>query len=425
MDIKHGLIQLFIAFDQLVNVLTNPFSNETWADETISSRCGRLGHRYPYKAWKVLIDALFYPIQGPNHCVNAHKKEMTRYHFPPSMRGDSKITSVSALSVAASAEDNRDVMFVPVKVTIPAAVDLMPSVTEIENQFSIGSCTSNATTTALETLSSNKEDLSRLFLYYTSRLEENRLGQDGLQTLRSAMKAASKVGLCLEDEWPYNTNAVETKPATVCFTSAASRKITAYERIPLNWWEDRVWYLKAALAEGLPVVIAMSVNKQIYDMKGPLAQQLYESKDTTGKRYPVEGAHAVTIIGYDDSINGFVYANSWGKSWGDGGFGRLQYRHIGEVFEAWVVRGYNGAYVEKSIPEQPKPDETPIEPEPINPTPTPKPVDPLPPLPEPPLPEPVEPAPNVTPDNNSKEYLPMIIAALLVIGVITKINGFW
>lgn len=85
MNLKHGLIQLFIALDQLANVLTNPFSDQSWADETLSSRCGRLGHRYPYKFWRVVIDVLFF-WQGPNHCVNAHKKELTRYHFPPSMR---------------------------------------------------------------------------------------------------------------------------------------------------------------------------------------------------------------------------------------------------------------------------------------------------------------------------------------------------
>ena len=85
MNFKHGLIQLFIAVDQLLNVLSNPFSKQSWADETLSSRCGRLGHRYPYKFWKAVIDALFF-WQGPNHCVNAFEKEKTRYHFPPDMR---------------------------------------------------------------------------------------------------------------------------------------------------------------------------------------------------------------------------------------------------------------------------------------------------------------------------------------------------
>ncbi|WP_288379844.1 hypothetical protein [uncultured Massilia sp.] len=86
--LKHWLLQLFIAFDQLANVLLAPCSMQTWADETISSRCGRMGHRYPYKFYKVIIDAIFRPFQGPNHCVNAYRKELTRYQFPPSMRTD-------------------------------------------------------------------------------------------------------------------------------------------------------------------------------------------------------------------------------------------------------------------------------------------------------------------------------------------------
>lgn len=86
MNFKHGLIQLFISLDQLLNVLSNPFSLETWSDETLSSRCGRLGHRYPYKFWQIVIDAMFRPFQGPSHCRNAYAKEMTRHHLPPSMR---------------------------------------------------------------------------------------------------------------------------------------------------------------------------------------------------------------------------------------------------------------------------------------------------------------------------------------------------
>jgi hypothetical protein len=88
MSFKHGITQLAIAFDQLCNVLCSPFSLESWADETLSSRCGRLSHRYPYKFWAAVIDAIFRLFQGPHHCVNAYHKELARYNFPPSMRGD-------------------------------------------------------------------------------------------------------------------------------------------------------------------------------------------------------------------------------------------------------------------------------------------------------------------------------------------------
>lgn len=86
MDFRHGVFQLLLALDQLLNVLTNPFSKETWCDETLSARCGRLGHRYPYKFWKAVIDAMFGLWQGPNHCENAQKKERERYNSPPDMR---------------------------------------------------------------------------------------------------------------------------------------------------------------------------------------------------------------------------------------------------------------------------------------------------------------------------------------------------
>ena len=73
---------LAIAVDQLANVILRG-----WPDETLSARCGRLGHRSPYKYWMIIIDTIFHPFQGPNHCVNAFEKEKTRYHFPPDMRG--------------------------------------------------------------------------------------------------------------------------------------------------------------------------------------------------------------------------------------------------------------------------------------------------------------------------------------------------
>lgn len=86
-NLKHGFIQLFLALDQLLNVLLSPFSTETWADETMSSRCGRLRHRYPYKFYRVVIDVLFiWQTWRMDHCVRAYENEKQRSHLPPSMR---------------------------------------------------------------------------------------------------------------------------------------------------------------------------------------------------------------------------------------------------------------------------------------------------------------------------------------------------
>lgn len=85
--LKHGAYQGFIVIDQLLNWLLAPLSLETWADETFSSRCGRLGYsRYPYKVYRVIVDALFWPFQGPDHCWRAYQKELDRIQLPPAMR---------------------------------------------------------------------------------------------------------------------------------------------------------------------------------------------------------------------------------------------------------------------------------------------------------------------------------------------------
>ena len=84
--IRHGGYQLAIALDQLLNVALNPLSLESWADETMSSRCWRQRHRYPYKAYRVVIDALFWAFQGADHCENAFRKERKGRHLPPELR---------------------------------------------------------------------------------------------------------------------------------------------------------------------------------------------------------------------------------------------------------------------------------------------------------------------------------------------------
>ena len=86
-----NILVIAVSLDQslgvIVGFLMHPTSTELHPDESISSRCGRLGHRFPYKFWRWFIDTfLFSWWQGPNHCVNAYKKELTRYHFHPSMR---------------------------------------------------------------------------------------------------------------------------------------------------------------------------------------------------------------------------------------------------------------------------------------------------------------------------------------------------
>lgn len=85
-------IQLFIALDQLANVLVTPLSGSAWADETLSSRA--------YRAWRDgkffgrlfmrPIDLLFFwqPLRPDalGHCHQAYLKERERAGLPAEFR---------------------------------------------------------------------------------------------------------------------------------------------------------------------------------------------------------------------------------------------------------------------------------------------------------------------------------------------------
>jgi hypothetical protein len=76
--IKEQLYQIFIWIDQGLNVF--PLMGS--ADETMSSRCFRMNHIPAYRRLEILVNALFRPLQGPEHCRNAYIKEVRRRQFP-------------------------------------------------------------------------------------------------------------------------------------------------------------------------------------------------------------------------------------------------------------------------------------------------------------------------------------------------------
>jgi hypothetical protein len=81
---RHWLLQVLIAFDQLVNALLNG-----WADESLSSRAWRMWLKdKPFgKLFRPVIDALFIWQSGKmDHCHRAYDHELQRYNFPPEMR---------------------------------------------------------------------------------------------------------------------------------------------------------------------------------------------------------------------------------------------------------------------------------------------------------------------------------------------------
>ena len=201
----------------------------------------------------------------------------------------------------------------------------------IEDQHDLGSCVGNAIANAYELMVRQKYpdqfvELSRLFVYYNARELEGDIANDSGAYIRTGLSAVKKWGICTEALWPYYINRFTVKPTPECYADAAKRKITEYYQLATA--EDMI----ETLNNNQPVIIGMSV---------------YESFDRTSKNDPVVaipdssdtylGGHAVTVIGYDLDRQLFLFKNSYGTGWGDGGYGYITFEYErSHVFERWA-----------------------------------------------------------------------------------------
>jgi len=258
-----------------------------------------------------------------------------------------------------SPPDLRDIPFVPSvwpPSTFASEIDLLPNVSEVEDQAEIGSCVANGIVSACEHMAKRhgrSDNLSRLFLYTATLDFENRLGQEGLVP-RDALKVANHYGIPSESAYPYDTSKSAVRPPDDMYLLASKTRVLRYEAV--SHWRS-VWprfesqtiidRIKSALNEGLPVGFAMQVTQSAKDMRGPWREQQYQQE---GPNTPSIGGHWMVIIGYDDRVGKFLVQNSWGPDWGDGGFGGFPYSIVeGGFFEAWVIRNWAGL----EIPQRP------------------------------------------------------------------------
>lgn len=77
--------------------------------------------------------------------------------------------------------------------------------------------------------------------------------------------------------------------------------------------------IKGALVTRGPVGIL--IGAKVRDDFKFYAGGIYEPTDTE----PSLGAHLLLLVGYDDDESCWVIKNSWGRTWGEDGFGRLRY----------------------------------------------------------------------------------------------------
>ena len=177
-------------------------------------------------------------------------------------------------------------------------------------------------------------DSSRLFLFYNSREFDGTTGQDAGVTIRDALRAMYKWGVCRELYWPYVERKVTKKPPSVSYQDALGNRVTKYEYL-----DQDIHQFRACLKEGFPFAFGFelykSFNKSENKKKGLMPMP--SDKEIKSGKYIL---HGVLAVGYDDTTRRITVLNSWGESFGDKGYFYMPYDYITEpdrAFDFWKI----------------------------------------------------------------------------------------
>lgn len=225
--------------------------------------------------------------------------------------------------------------------TLPATADLKKYFSPVENQGNLGSCTAHAAAGIVEYFERRAYgkhiEVSRLFLYKTTRNLMQVTGDAGAY-LRHTMGALILCGVPAEKYWPYKEEVFDIEPDAFVYSLADNYEALKYfchdpigENVPGT---EVLYSVKQYLETGIP------------SMFGFWGFPSFESSDVKGGiPYPGEGesaqwGHAIVAVGYDDAkkikntstgketTGALLIRNSWGREWGDKGYGWLPYDYI-------------------------------------------------------------------------------------------------
>lgn len=228
--------------------------------------------------------------------------------------------------------------------TLPDVIDLRPQMPAvILDQGALGSCTANAIASAVE-YDLMKQQLpvfqpSRLFIYYNERRMEGTVAEDAGARIRDGIKSLNRYGVCSEEHWPYSDTVpgpFMVQPPTTAYQEALAHRAVSYQRVLRS-----IPALRSCLASGYPFVFGFSVFESFESdevartgiVPVPLASE------------QLLGGHAALGVGSDHPNERIIVRNSWGKSWGDGGYCYMPYSYFldeGLSDDFWTVRSLRG-----------------------------------------------------------------------------------
>ena len=212
---------------------------------------------------------------------------------------------------------------------LPKEVDLREYFNIVRNQNRSESCSGFAVASVVEyqlnRFNNFWRQVSPLHLWYHGKTFHGWEDENKGVWLRNSLKALFNNGFVMEENFPFNSNYLR---------APVLGKVFIVESVSKFYLEELAYFLlgpysvKDSLAKGRPVIFGLWLNNSFYGNKDGIIKDI--------KKGPY--AHAMVVVGYDDSRECFIVRNSWGARWGDNGYCYIPYNYFYEhSFDLWTI----------------------------------------------------------------------------------------
>lgn len=220
---------------------------------------------------------------------------------------------------------------------LPIAVDLTPFCPTPKDQGDIGSCVGWAVGYGALTMlyaiqkkiqgrQVNEVAFSAMYIYNNIKFNDCYGGAK----IEKAGDFLREYGNCLHRDFDLSNTNCEREASKILVEEAKKYKIFELHKMfsPDSRAKERLFKVKEILADSIPVIIKLKIRQNFLN---PSRYWYADQGDTT-----LLGDHALVIVAYDENRRAFKVMNSWGTSWGEGGFTWIRY----DDFTTYCDRAY-------------------------------------------------------------------------------------
>lgn len=224
-------------------------------------------------------------------------------------------------------------------------VDLRHLQTSVKNQKNRDTCAYFAVSALVESTIKNQFgqdfDISEEYEIYRHKvLSPWRPEVEFGNTYQLLLNFTNGMTFYQEHQLPYQASSPDfTKglsPEQHAFYNLGQQKVPRVDyrslrtKILTQMWVRRPWstLFMQELDQNRPVVVTLKVAlPYINDSKGTFTYSPEIDEQCNSGKIGC-GGHAVLIVGYDDVQKVFMFKNSWGEEWGQGGYGFVTFDHV-------------------------------------------------------------------------------------------------